>query len=117
MVGGALASLGLFGFVLRKAIAARSRPAYVGAESLIGAIGKVREPLSPQGMVFVAGALWRASAAGGEIPTGSEVRVVARRGLELDVVPLEAAATAVANQPTPSDSEESPPKDGKTEAN
>jgi membrane-bound serine protease (ClpP class) len=117
IVGGTVASLGLFGFVLRKAIAARSRPAFVGAESLIGAIGKVREPLAPQGMVFVAGALWRASAVGGQIPTGSAVRVVARQGLELDVVPLEAAATAVANQPTPSDSEESPPKDGKTEAN
>jgi membrane-bound serine protease (ClpP class) len=30
IVGGAVASLGLFGFVLRKAIVARSRPAYVG---------------------------------------------------------------------------------------
>jgi membrane-bound serine protease (ClpP class) len=102
IVGGAVASLGLFGFVLRKAIVARSRPAYVGAESLIGAIGKVREPLAPQGMVFVAGALWRASAVGGQIPTGSEVRVVARQGLELDVVPLEAPALAVASQPRPS---------------
>ena len=106
IVGGAVASLGL-GFVLRKAIAARSRPAYVGAESLIGAIGKVREPLAPQGMVFVAGALWRASAVGGQIPTGSEVRVVARQGLELDVVPLEAPAPVV-GQPRPSNSEESP---------
>ncbi|HEY8841624.1 MAG TPA: NfeD family protein [Candidatus Dormibacteraeota bacterium] len=86
---------------------ARSRPAYVGAESLIGAIGKVREPLAPQGMVFVAGALWRASAAGGRIPTGSEVRVVARQGLELDVVPLEAPAPVV-GQPRPSNSEQSP---------
>jgi hypothetical protein len=67
-------------------------------------------------MVFVAGALWRAFAVGGEIPTGSEVRVVARRGLELDVVPLEAPATAVARQPTPSQSEESPRKDERTKA-
>lgn len=115
IVGGAVASLGLFGFVLRKAIVARSRPAYVGAESLIGAIGKVREPLAPQGMVFVAGALWRASAAGGQIPTGSEVRVVARQGLELDVVPLEAPAPAGASQPRPSNSEESPRKEERTE--
>jgi membrane-bound serine protease (ClpP class) len=110
IVGGAAASVGLFGFVLRKAIAARSRPAYAGAESLIGAIGKVREPLAPKGMVFVAGALWRASAVGGHIPTGSRVRVVARQGLELDVVPLEVPATAVAGQPRPSNSEESPRK-------
>jgi membrane-bound serine protease (ClpP class) len=95
IVGGALASLGLFGFVLRKAIAARSRPAYMGADSLIGAIGKVQKPLAPQGMVFVAGAVWRATAVEGRVPTGSEVRVVARQGLELIVVPLEAPAPAL----------------------
>jgi hypothetical protein len=58
-------------------------------------------------MVFVAGALWRASAVGGQITTGSEVRVVARQGLELDVVPLEAPAPVV-GQPRPSNSEQSP---------
>jgi membrane-bound serine protease (ClpP class) len=94
IVGGAVASLGLFGFVLRKAIAARSRPAYMGADSLIGEIGRVQRPLAPQGMVFLAGALWRATAVEGRIPTGSEVRVVARKGLELIVVPLEAQAPA-----------------------
>jgi membrane-bound serine protease (ClpP class) len=115
IVGGAVASLGLFGFVLRKAIAARSRPAYMGADTLIGAIGKVREPLIPEGMVFVDGALWRASAVGGQIRTGSEVRVVARRGFELDVVPLEAPVPEGAGQPRPSDSEESPRKAERTE--
>ena len=75
-LGGALTALALFGFVLRKAIAARSRPAYVGAETLIGMKGVVRKPLAPQGMVFVAGALWRASSPGRKIPAGNEVRVI-----------------------------------------
>jgi hypothetical protein len=35
----------------------------------------------------------------------------------LDVVPLEAPATAVAGQPTRSDTEEAPQKDEETEAN
>jgi membrane-bound serine protease (ClpP class) len=108
IVGGGVVSLGLFGFVLRKAIAARARPAYVGEETLIGAVGKVREALDPQGMVFVDGALWRALAVGDPIPTGREVRVVARRGFELEVVPLEAPASAVAGQPTSSTSADSP---------
>jgi membrane-bound serine protease (ClpP class) len=86
----------LFGFVLRKAIAARSRPAYVGAETLIGTKGVVRQPLDPQGTVFVLGALWRAKSPGPDVPTGTEVRVINRRGLELDVAPVEEAAIAAA---------------------
>jgi membrane-bound serine protease (ClpP class) len=89
IVGVALVSLALFGLVLRKAISVRSRPVFVGAERLIGAIGEIREPLAPQGMVFVEGALWRAVALEGEIPIGSQVRVVSRQGLELTVEPLE----------------------------
>jgi hypothetical protein len=56
-------------------------------------------------MVFVDGALWRASAVGGPIPTGREVRVVARQGLELEVVPLEAQAPGIAGQSPPSQTE------------
>ena len=88
-LGGAAAALALFGFVLRKAIAARSRPAYVGGESLIGMKGAVRESLAPEGTVFVAGALWRATSNGAEIPTGAAIQVVGRRGLELEVARLE----------------------------
>ncbi len=95
-LGGALAALALFGFVLRKAIAARSRPAYVGAETLIGVNGVVRQPLAPRGTVFVLGVLWRATSPGPEIPAGTVVRVVNRRGLELDVAPLEVPAVAAA---------------------
>jgi membrane-bound serine protease (ClpP class) len=87
----------------------------MGADTLIGAIGKVREPLAPQGMVFVDGALWRASAVGGQIPTGSEVMVAGRQGFELDVVPLEAPVPAGAGQPRPSNSEQSPRIEERTE--
>lgn len=110
IVGGALASLGLFGFVLRKAISARSRPLFVGAERLIGAIGEIREPLAPRGMVYVEGALWRAVAVEGEIPIGSEVRVVSRQGLELTVEPLETRAPPAAGQTEPTPSLKSPRK-------
>lgn len=84
----ALASTAFFSFVLGKVIAARRRPAWVGAEALVGSVGEAREDLAPSGMVFVAGALWRASAEDGAIPAGSAVRVVGRRGLELLVARL-----------------------------
>jgi len=48
-----------------------------------------REELAPEGLVFVAGALWKAVARPEPIHAGSAVRVVARKGLELEVVPGE----------------------------
>jgi membrane-bound serine protease (ClpP class) len=65
---------------------ARRAPAFVGAESLVGAAGEAREELAPEGLVFVAGALWKALATGGPIHAGSRVRVVGRDGLQLKVV-------------------------------
>jgi membrane-bound serine protease (ClpP class) len=106
IVGGAAASLGLFGFVLRKAIAARSRPAFMGVETLVGAVGQVREPLAPLGRVFVDGALWRAASVGGPIPMGTQVKVVARHGFELEVVPVETTSNVAAGGPEPSGSRE-----------
>jgi membrane-bound serine protease (ClpP class) len=88
-LGGAAAALALFGFVLRKAIAARSRPAYMGGESLVGMKGAVRQPIAPEGTVFINGALWRATSIGDEIPSGAEVMVVGRHGLELEVMRVE----------------------------
>jgi membrane-bound serine protease (ClpP class) len=76
----------LFVLVIRKAVGARSRPAYLGPEALLGSLGEARQDLDPEGTVFVAGALWRAVAAEGSIPSGATVRVVGRRGLELYVV-------------------------------
>jgi membrane-bound serine protease (ClpP class) len=86
IAGASAGMLLLFVLVIRKAVGARSRPAYLGPEALLGSLGKARESLDPEGTVFVAGALWRAVAAHGAISAGATVRVVGRRGLELFVV-------------------------------
>jgi len=82
----ALLTLGFFTFFIRKVWAARRQPAFAGPESIVGAVGEAREELSPEGLVFVRGALWKASAAA-PIPAGSSVRVVGRQGLQLQVAP------------------------------
>ena len=90
-----LAAAGFFGFfvlVLRKVIAARLRPAFTGADTLVGSIGSVRQDLNPQGMVFVQGSLWKAVASGEPIPAGDRVRVVSRDGLTLQVAAADSAA-------------------------
>jgi membrane-bound serine protease (ClpP class) len=82
----ALITLGFFTIFIRKVWAARRQPAFSGPESMIGAVGEAREPISPEGLVFVRGALWKASAEA-PIAEGSAVRVVGRKGLELQVAP------------------------------
>jgi len=47
---------------------------------------RAREELAPEGLVFVRGALWKAVAANGPIHPGTPVRVVGRKGLQLQVV-------------------------------
>ena len=51
-----------FAFIVRKLLAIRNVKSTVGAESLIGLIGEVRERISPQGLVHVNGELWIAKA-------------------------------------------------------
>jgi membrane-bound serine protease (ClpP class) len=65
----------------------------IGAEQMVGAMGKVRETIAPgqEGMVFLQSELWRAVAPV-EIPVGAEVRVLKVDGLVLHVEPLEKAA-------------------------
>jgi membrane-bound serine protease (ClpP class) len=88
IAGASAAMVLLFAFVIRKAVRARSRPAFVGSEALVGTLGEARARLDPGGSVFVAGALWRGVAADGPIPAGATVRVVGRHGLELSVEPV-----------------------------
>jgi membrane-bound ClpP family serine protease len=59
---------------------------------MVGARGEAREELSPEGLVFVAGALWKAVATSDPIHTGSPVKVVGRKGLQLEVVAGENSA-------------------------
>jgi membrane-bound serine protease (ClpP class) len=82
----ALVTLGFFTFFIRKVWAARRQTPFSGPESMVGALGEAREELAPDGLVFVGGALWKASAQA-PIPAGSQVRVVGRQGLQLQVAP------------------------------
>jgi membrane-bound serine protease (ClpP class) len=85
-------------FASRKALAAhRDEPVRTGSEELVGAVGDVREPLDPEGQIFIQGALWRARATGAdEIGVGNRVRVKAVDGLTLEVelIPDQDPATA-----------------------
>lgn len=85
IIGLAIATGGFFAFVIAKGLwAQRQRPS-TGGEGLIGAVGVVRQPLEPEGMIFVQGELWRARSASGAIPAGERVTVVGREGLVLQV--------------------------------
>jgi membrane-bound serine protease (ClpP class) len=75
-----------FVFFIRKVWTARRRPVTTGSEALVGAKGEAREELAPEGLVFVRGALWKAVASDGPIHVGTPVRVVGRKGLQLQVV-------------------------------
>jgi membrane-bound serine protease (ClpP class) len=77
-------------FASRKALAAhRDEPVRTGSEELVGSVGEVREPLDPEGQVFIAGALWKARTTDrGEAKLGNRVRVRSVDGLTLEVEPV-----------------------------
>jgi membrane-bound serine protease (ClpP class) len=89
VVGGVILA-GFVVFASRKALAAhRDEPVRTGSEELVGSVGVVREPLDPEGQIFIQGALWKARATGGaEIGLGNRVRVKAVDGLTLEVEPV-----------------------------
>ena len=61
------------------------RKQVTGREGMIGAQGRVVEPLSPVGAVTVNGEYWRAKSADGNIGVDEDVEVVALEGLTLKV--------------------------------
>jgi membrane-bound serine protease (ClpP class) len=77
-------------FASRKALKAhRERPVRTGWEQLVGEVGEVREPLDPDGQVFIEGALWRARTTGPDaIEPGTRVRIKSVDGLTLEVEPV-----------------------------
>jgi len=90
-------------FASRKAIAAhRDQPVRTGWEELVGEVGQVREPLDPEGQIFIAGALWRARVAAPEssIDLGTRVRVESVEGLTLVVQPAAEGQPAIAEKGT-----------------
>jgi membrane-bound serine protease (ClpP class) len=85
-VAGVAVATGLFfAFALTKVIQAHRKPAVTGREGLVGHRAQVRTALDPQGMVFVQGELWGATAEDPPIPEGEWVEVVAMEGFRLRV--------------------------------
>ena len=87
-IAGTLAAL--FGIAFGKALQARRAKPQTGADELVDHIGVVRQPLDPEGFVFVNGELWRARSTDGPIPAGETVRVErVEDGLILEVTRAE----------------------------
>ncbi|HEY3194050.1 MAG TPA: nodulation protein NfeD [Candidatus Dormibacteraeota bacterium] len=86
VAGAGIVTTAFFVLFVRKVWIARRQPAMTGSDALVGAVGEAREELAPEGLVFVQGALWKAVASPSPIRVGSPVRVVGRKGLQLEVV-------------------------------
>jgi membrane-bound serine protease (ClpP class) len=94
----------------------RRKPA-TGREGLVGAVGTVRKPLDPDGVVFVSGELWQATAPGDSdassppIPEHVPVTVTGMDGLRLlvrraTVAEMDAAGVAVIGDSRPAVTQE-----------
>jgi membrane-bound serine protease (ClpP class) len=83
-IAGTLAAL--MGLVAFKIVKVRKAPVVTGSSELVGQVGVVRETLSPDGIIFVRGELWRARSEDGPLEAGTPVRVDAiDEGLVLEV--------------------------------
>lgn len=75
---------------LAAAVKAQFRPVAMGAETLIGETGVVKQDLSPQGIVHLRGEEWSAvSVTGAVLPAGTLIRVADVDGLTLRVQEVE----------------------------
>lgn len=81
----ALLTGAFFLYAVGAGIRAQRGAVRMGREGLVGAEGVARTDLAPEGMVYVAGELWTASAEEGPVQQGARVRVVAVDGLRLRV--------------------------------
>jgi membrane-bound serine protease (ClpP class) len=82
-----------FGYVVQQAMKTRRMRRVERSERLVGSEGVVTTDVAPVGVVRVASEDWTAESVAGNLPAGGRVRVVAMRGLRLEVEPLEAGAT------------------------
>jgi membrane-bound serine protease (ClpP class) len=82
------ASVALFLFLGRLAVASQRRPAVTGAEGLIGAVGHAHDAMRPdiEGYVELHGELWQATSRLA-VEAGQVVNVIGRKGLTLLVEP------------------------------
>ena len=83
----ALASAGLFMFMVGMAIKARQRPVVSGAEELVGSIGEVIDDFDNNGRIRVHSESWAAQTA---VPVrrGQKVRIIAVDGLIVKIEPM-----------------------------
>jgi membrane-bound serine protease (ClpP class) len=95
-VAGTLAALTLF--ATAKVVQTRRTRPQTGIDELVGEQGIAREGLTPQGLVFVHGEIWRATAADGPIPAGAPVVVEA---VDEDLTLTVRRASERAATPTP----------------
>ena len=94
VAGVGVVALLFLAFVIRAVARARRRPVSIGPEELVGAVGRVVSPLSPQGQVRVHGEIWKARTEGEVLVRDEAVEVLAIEGLTLIV---RRAATAHAD--------------------
>ena len=93
IVSMALVSLTVILLLSSMAVRARRRPKVAGGDTIIGMTGELLEldPTDPDdpaaGWAQVQGERWRVHCDGGPVARGDRVRVTARRGLTLSVVP------------------------------
>ena len=65
----------------------------VAADNIIGSVGMVTKPLTPEGYVKVGGVLWRARCRETELDIGEEVEIVGMEGMRLLVKPKKGEPT------------------------
>lgn len=95
ITAGALSVITFFVVTPKILKAHRDEPVRTGWEELIGSEGDVREPLDPEGHVWIEGALWRARVGDGSprVEMGNRVHVESVDGLTLVVRPVRAGDT------------------------
>lgn len=83
IIGVALA-MGVFvGLALRAVVKAQRRTPFIGGDALAGRHGDARTELDPDGMIYLMGSQWEATAEDGPIAKGSPVVVTHREGNHL----------------------------------
>ncbi|MAT39396.1 MAG: serine protease [Ectothiorhodospiraceae bacterium] len=82
-------STAFFLLIILKGISSMRRKPTTGNEGIVGEIGKVVQPISPEGKVLIHGEYWKAVTISDEIEAGARVRVVSVRNLVLTVEQVE----------------------------
>jgi membrane-bound serine protease (ClpP class) len=87
LIPATVATTAFFVFAVGLGLKAQRRRTVTGQGGLLGEVGRARTNLAPMGKVFLHGEIWNARATA-HIAVNEPVRVVAVRGMELDVEPV-----------------------------